>query len=221
LTDLIKALTRFAMMFGGFGKSWRRADHRLFYPEYYNEDRKPLIGCHWQWSGNLALLNDVKVRNLDKAGAYIDYVRQVAMDWMELQGITPTPNNYAENWREAWHPEQVQVWGRLAEEAEDSQAVHWFHQPYRRGDRQFRIQEGTIYESHLTGKVSQVGRIWHRMYPVVILKKNPDNPKKPIPRKTAKYLEFLTFFPDSSSDSQEFLHFLNSEQKEFKKLWPI
>ncbi|MEL7036816.1 MAG: RAMP superfamily protein [Cyanobacteria bacterium J06592_8] len=219
LTDLIKALTRFAMMFGGFGKSWRRADHRLFYPEYYNEDRKPLIGCHWQWSENLALLNDVKVRNLDKAGAYIDYVRQVAMDWMELQGVTPTPNHYAENWREAWHPEQVQVWGRLADEAEDSRAIHWFHQPYRRGDRQFRIQEGTIYESHLTGEVSQVGRIWHRMYPMVILKKNPENPKKPIPKRTPKYLEFLTFFSDSSPDSHKFLDFLNSEQQAFQKLW--
>jgi hypothetical protein len=30
LTKLIAALTRFAMLLGGFGKSWRRADHRLF-----------------------------------------------------------------------------------------------------------------------------------------------------------------------------------------------
>ncbi len=32
LTKLIRALNRFAMMLGGFGKSWRRADHRLGLP---------------------------------------------------------------------------------------------------------------------------------------------------------------------------------------------
>ncbi|MDE5085152.1 MAG: RAMP superfamily protein, partial [Trichodesmium sp. St18_bin1] len=36
LEKLIKGLTRFAMVFGGFGKSWRRADHRLFFPDYYD-----------------------------------------------------------------------------------------------------------------------------------------------------------------------------------------
>jgi CRISPR-associated protein Cmr6 len=48
LKELVKHLIQFAMIFGGFGKSWRRADHRLFYEEYYNNP-KPMIGCHWQW----------------------------------------------------------------------------------------------------------------------------------------------------------------------------
>lgn len=30
LTLLIESFSRFAMLFGGFGKSWRRADHREF-----------------------------------------------------------------------------------------------------------------------------------------------------------------------------------------------
>ena len=71
----MKALTCFAMLLGGFGKSWRRADHRLFFPEYYpnffndtGEDRKPLIGCHWQWLGERALLGDVQVRKLETLG---------------------------------------------------------------------------------------------------------------------------------------------------------
>jgi CRISPR-associated protein Cmr6 len=221
LTNLIKALTQFAMVFGGFGKSWRRADHRLFYPDYYQQsDRKALIGCHWQWTGKRSLITDVKVRKIDKVGGFIDDVRRVAMDWMELQGVAPTPEDFCLSWREAWHPDNVQVWGRLADEAEDSRAVGWFHGPYRRGDRQFRITEGTIYESHLTGKVSQVGRVWHRMYPVVVLKKAPNNPQKPLPKNTPQFLEFFIFFPDNSQDSDEFLHFLNSEQKLFKKLWP-
>ncbi|MGB3532906.1 MAG: RAMP superfamily protein [Microcoleaceae cyanobacterium] len=225
LTQLIKALTRFAMIFGGFGKSWRRADHRLFFPDYYEDSRKPLIGCHWQWSGTRSLLNDVGVRSLDKIASYIDdKVLKVAKDWMKLQGITPTPNNYAKDWREAWHPNTVEVWGRLADEAEDSRAIVWFHQAYRKGDRQFNIKEGTIYKSHLTGEAgrdSKVGHIWHRMFPRVVLKKNPDNPKKPIPHKTRQYFELITFFPDNSADSEEFLDFLYDEQKQFKKLWPL
>ena len=78
LQALLKALTRFAMLLGGFGKSWRRADHRLFYPEYYpnydagtGEDRKPLIGCHWEWAEKRSLINDVKVRKLSQVAPFI------------------------------------------------------------------------------------------------------------------------------------------------------
>lgn len=220
LTKLIKVLTRFAMVFGGFGKSWRRADHRLFYPEYNEDSRKPLIGCHWEWSGDKSFKFDVRVRKLAQVAEFIKQVQEVAKEWMKIQGVAPTPNNYANDWREAWHPEKVQVWGREADRAENSIVIEWLHKPYRRGDRQLRIQEGSIYKTHLTGKVSQVGRIWHRMYPLVILAKNPDNPKKPIPKKTPRYLEFLIFFPDKSSESGDFQNFLDSEQNYFQQLWP-
>jgi CRISPR-associated protein Cmr6 len=229
LTKLIRALTRFAMTFGGFGKSWRRADHRLFFPDYYEDSRKPLIGCHWQWSGTrsrsvglpVSLTYDIRVRSIDKITSFIDEVLETVTDWMQLQGIIPTPNNYANQWREAWHPNHVEVWGRLADEAEDSRAIVWFHQAYRKGDRQFNIPAGSIYQSHLTGKVSQVGHIWHRMFPRVALLKDKNDPKKRIVRKTPQYLELITFFPDNSEDSEEFLQFLNQEQKQFKKLWPL
>jgi len=221
LTNMIKLLTRFAMVFGGFGKSWRRADHRLFFPEYNEDSRKPLIGCHWQWSGEKSFKFDVRVRKIAQVAEFIKQVQEVAKEWMKIQGVTPTPNSYAKDWREAWHPEKVQVWGREADSAENSIAIEWLHEPYRRGDRQLRIQEGSIYKTHLTGKVSQVGRIWHRMYPLVILAKNPDNPKKPIPKKTPRYLEFLIFFPDDSEKSDDFLDFLDSQQKAFQQLWPI
>lgn len=48
LKELVRHLLQFVMVFGGFGKAWRRADHRLFFEEYYDEPN-PLIGCHWQW----------------------------------------------------------------------------------------------------------------------------------------------------------------------------
>ncbi len=61
---LIEFLTRFSMLFGGFGKSWRCADHRLFYPKYYDQGRKSLIGCHWEWLGPRACVREKRMHFL-------------------------------------------------------------------------------------------------------------------------------------------------------------
>ena len=218
LKKLVAALTRFAMVLGGFGKSWRRADHRLFLPDYYDAAYKPLIGCHWQWEGERSLAVDVKVRKLDKVGEFIDEVRQIAAEWMQLQGCLPTPDRTAP-WREAWAPGNVQVWGRMAEEAEDCEAIYWFHRPYREAMPRARIPEGSIYRSSLAGRVSQIGRIWHRMYPLVRLKP-PEKPgEKPKPIPTPKYLELLTIFPDDSRESDQLLDFLKSHPRQFQPVW--
>ena len=220
LTKLIEALTRFAMVFGGFGKSWRRADHRLVYPDYYDQGYKPLIGCHWEWLGKRSQVRDVRVRKLDKVGDFIEEVRQAACDWMQLQKITPRPNNYVD-WREAWHPQNVQVWGRETDGIEDSEAVKWLHGPYREAIPSVGIPEGSIYRSSVTGRMGQIGRLWHRMYPKVRLVKDPENPKKPMPLVTRQYFELVTLFPDQSIESTQLLDFLESQQKLFQKLWPV
>ncbi|AFY57365.1 hypothetical protein Riv7116_4958 [Rivularia sp. PCC 7116] len=221
LKKLIGALTRFAMIFGGFGKSWRRADHRLFYEEYYENQYKSLIGCHWQWLGERSLANDVKVRKLDHVTKFIAEIQQIAKEWMRLQNITPNPAQKAA-WRETWHQDNVQIWGREAENKEDSRAIFWLHKPYQEEIRGIQ-SEGSIYRSSVTGQMGQIGRLWHRMYPFVRLVKNPEDPKgKPIPKKTFRYLEFLTLFPDNSRESQDFIKFLNSQQNRsnsFQKLW--
>ncbi len=219
LTKLIEALTRFAMVFGGFGKSWRRVDHRLVYPEYYDLGYKPLIGCHWEWLGNRSQIRDVRIRKLEQVSGFIDEVRQVAQDWISLQNQAPVTNQQA-SWREAWHSENVQVWGREASDLEDCAAVDWFHGPYQEPIPSARILEGSIYRSSLTGRMGQIGRLWHRMYPKIRLVKDPKDPKRPMPLVTRQYFELLTIFPDQSSESKEFLNFLSSRQKLFQKLWP-
>lgn len=225
LTKLVRNLTRFAMLLGGFGKSWRRADHRLFYPDYYDtEVRKPLIGCHWQWVGKRSLMRDIPVRRLEHIGSFIDQVRTVAQEWMQLQGIQPNPNQHAP-WREAWHPDVVQVWGRMAESAEDCEAIRWLHGPYRQSfskDRnRNRFPEGSIYCSSITGCVKHVGRLWHRMYPLVQLVPDQDNPDLRKPHPTLQYFELLTLFPDNTPKSVGLMEFLTTEQKMFTRLWPI
>jgi CRISPR-associated protein Cmr6 len=45
LEKFAKRMVQFALLLGGFGKSWRRADHRLVMPRYRNQ----MIGCHWEF----------------------------------------------------------------------------------------------------------------------------------------------------------------------------
>jgi CRISPR-associated protein Cmr6 len=218
LKKLLRMLMQFAMLFGGFGKSWRRSDHRLFYEKYYQGNRsKPLIGCHWQWE-NKSLGNAVKVRSLNQVAPFLNEVRQIAGEWMRLNGVEPSENQYSD-WREAWHPENVRVFGQLTE-GTDAEAIKWLHQPYQRANQQFREVEKSIKNSNLTGQISQIGRLWHRMYPVVVLRDDAKRPGIRIPRMTSNYLELLTIFPDDSPKCKDFLDFLHSGRSEFKQLWP-
>ncbi|MEM9274998.1 MAG: RAMP superfamily CRISPR-associated protein [Cyanobacteria bacterium P01_F01_bin.143] len=220
LTKLVKALMRFAMLLGGFGKSWRRIDHRLFYDQYYEGRKtKPLIGCHWQWQKESLERNpDNLVRRLEKVGQAIEQIITTAQEWMRLQNIEPRS---PAQWREAWHSDNVQVWGRLASDRDESEAVKWFHGAYRPAIREIDQAEGSIYRTSLTGQIGQISRMWHRMYPVIRLQKDPDNPRKPIVRPTAQYFELLTIFPDDSPDSREFMAFLRSQPEGFQQLWPL
>ena len=203
LKKLICFLTRFAMLLGGFGKSWRRADHSIFYEDYY--PNKPLIGCHWQWGDKSSLINDNKVRDLTHIHPFIKDVRTIAKQWMSLQkDILRTPDNSA-NWRESWHPKNVEVWGRIAEDKDDSLAIQWLHKAYQ------KLDNLSIYKTSVTGivtkNINQVGRLWHRMYP----------------KNNHQYLELLTIFPDDSDDCAYFLGFLdenNGQEGKFQKLWP-
>lgn len=226
LLKLMRLLMRFAMLLGGFGKSWRRADHRLFNEEYYETSEiKPLIGCHWQWD-KTSLINENKVRNLKHVAPFLTHLRQTASDWIEICGFTPTPNTPAE-WREAWHPDNVQVWGRFSQGREDCKAVKWLHAPYQTFDRYLGHQTRTIKQTSVTGSINQIGRLWHRMYPVVRVKKTMENgkqEKRAIP--TINFMELLTIFPEYSQDCNNFLQFLheesesNSKSDSFQKLWP-
>ena len=215
LIKLIKSLTRFAMLFGGFGKSWRRVDHRLFYEDYYEQRQaKSLIGCHWQWREKSWDKFNLIVSPKQIPG-FLKNTQAVAKEWMKLQHISPNPRNHAD-WREAWHQDNVQVWARIAEEKEDSKAVHWFHGAYRPAIREINQSESSIYRTDITGRMGKISRIWHRMYPLARKLKDKDEYK--IPPKH-RYIEIITIFPDGSNVCNQFLQFLQSESSEFTKYW--
>lgn len=284
LAELVKKLTQFAMLLGGFGKSWRRADHRIFYPTY----TKHLIGCHWEWMKD----SDNEVRDLKDVDKLINQVQEAAKQWMNKRGFevkqlpasqpTPTPapapvQNDSRNqnlkrpvprsviqqakpaetevWREAWRKDNVQVWGRIAENSLKSLVIPWLHsserQAQQRGNHHHNqnrkpvnqsnvlaLQKPdkpsnqnarpVIYRTSVTGRVkdksksnepTQIGRLWHRMYPVGNLIKDVHNASK-TKGKPVPCLELLTIFPDGSDEFNNFLKFLKSEPGGFKRLWP-
>lgn len=284
LVELVKKLTQFAMLLGGFGKSWRRADHRIFYPKY----TKHLIGCHWNWAND----HDNQIRTLDHAGLLIQQVQEAAKKWMETRGfevkqlpavtqsplpvpvlvqddsnkpklkrpgykppiVQQTESDKKDVWREAWQKDNVQVWGRIAD---NSIVIPWLHfseisknnmpndrdydrdrskkplnhsnslalqRPDKRSNQNARP---VIYRTSVTGRVkdknksdepTQIGRLWHRMYPVANLVQDANNLNN-TNAKSAPYLEFLAIFPDNSDEFNNFLTFLQSQPGGFTRLW--
>lgn len=196
-------LIKFSMLLSGFGKSWRRVDHRLFFESYLRDKSNPMIGCHWQFAENSKSERFyIPVNELSDVTTYLNNLRQkILLPWLKLK--KKTPSNAVSDLREAWHPEKVQVWGRIAKDRKDSHAIRWFHSPYE-GNRQIK---GT----DLTGRLGVIGRIWHRMYPRYT--KVTESL-----RATGEYVELLTIFPDNSKKTQEFILFLHSKS-EFTLLW--
>lgn len=197
-------LIKFSMLIGGFGKSSRRIDHRIFFPEYLSHGNKPMIGCHWQFTKGSNQYY-FPVNHLAHITNIIDNVHKAIKNWLIFKGHTPT--NQKSLWRESFHPEKVQVWGRIALDEDDSLAVRWFHGNYKGSQ--------SIKSSKLTGKMGHIGRIYHRMYPHYIKTTEGE-----IRRKGREYIELLTIFPDRRDErTQKFLTFLPTSG--FTKFWGV
>ena len=204
LKNLATQILKFSMLIGGFGKSGRRIDHRLFFPEYLEPGDKPMIGCHWEFT-NESTKYYFPVNSLSHITNIIDGVQNAVKTWLIFKG--KTPSNQVNSWRESFHVQKVQVWGRIAEDEDDSLAVRWFHGNYK-GNQ-------SIKSSRLTGRMGNIGRIYHRMYPRYI-KTNDGEIKK----KGKEYVELLTIFPDKTDETtKQFLAFLPTSG--FEKLWGV
>jgi CRISPR-associated protein Cmr6 len=211
ILNVATAIVQFAMLLGGFGKSWRRVSHHKFYEEYIAGDppSKPAIGCHWEFCETSNYFY-VPVNKLTDVTVFIDQVRSTFRAWAKQQ--VSLKNEVASNWREAWFKDSsqqngVQVWGRIAQNERDSKAVNWFHSPYQ-GTKS--IKENFAGKIGRKGEKTQTGRIWHRMYPLC---KNG--------KLTGEYVELLTIFPDSTQNCCNFLKFLKENKKDhrFQYLW--
>ena len=205
LKKFVTYLIKFSLLLGGFGKSWRRVDHSLFFPEYFNRNDKPAIGCHWKFNeSSKGLYVTAASDDLKNIAKFLTEGQQRAIEWLKVNDLEPS--RHANDWREVWHPDKVEVWGRIAEDKNSSEAINWFHGHYSRNQ--------SIKQTDLTGKLNNIGRIWHRMYPRYLTTKTGE-----LRQKRQESVELLTIFPDESDKTQDFLKFLKN-QSDFIKLWP-
>ena len=156
LRRLVAALHGLTMALAGFGRSWRRPDHRIFRPSY----RKTPIGCHWQWLNPSALPKGIHVQSGRDLEVLLREARGLASQWLGITGST-MPN--LPPWREVMAPERMMVWVREAASADDAKVIHWFHeQPLKRSDLAGRLKNN----SQLDSRPTRIGRIWNRLLPL-------------------------------------------------------
>jgi len=206
LEEFIRNIVRFSILIGGIGKSSRRVDHSIFYREYL-EDSKPHIGCHWEMledSYNLGVMTGSD--DLSNLRNFFNALRAKAIAWLATQDITPT--GYVRNWQEVWHQDKVQVWGRIAENSNDSRAVRWYHQTNR--------LKNTHWGGEQDGnRVRKISRSYHRMYPR--LQKTVSGK---FIRKQSQYIEIVTLFACESNGRQNFPDFIEQQQDDqWIRIW--
>lgn len=192
---LLRSLLKFSLLLGGFGKSWRRADHRLVFPAYTEDVYNSAIGCHWELSQEVKNWQNyaIAVHDLGDVTAFLESLHRTLQKWLKYK---EKDKGEPANWREAWHGDRVQVWGCLVPSLSDSQAVRWLHGNYQ--------GENSIKKSLLTGWLGQIGRLWHRLYPRYLKKDGKM-------RATGEYVELLTLFPhvDNRKEQEKINNFLD------------
>ncbi|MDI9406963.1 MAG: hypothetical protein QM522_09690 [Chitinophagaceae bacterium] len=159
LIELLAALHGLTMSLGGFGRGWRRPDHRIFNPEY----GKTPIGCHWQWRDTAKLPHWIDVQSPQDLARLLQRSQNLAVRWLEVAGEStadPSP------WREVLHPQRLRIWTRQASDVGDAKVINWFHWAPGSGGPDYRDDPRELKCTALAGRVNQVGRIWNRLLPM-------------------------------------------------------
>jgi CRISPR-associated protein Cmr6 len=167
LQELLAVLHGLTMALGGFGRGWRRPDHRIFFPDYYKQrdkNDKPItkqpIGCHWEWRDQHTLPTVLRVGSHEDLARLLVKSHEVAKRWLRATNQASTGSA---QWREVIHPDTMLIWTRIAANTAEAKAVHWFHQS--RNDVS-RWGARNLRNTALAGKMGQVGRIWNRLLPL-------------------------------------------------------
>ena len=158
LAELLGQLHGLVVTLGGFGRGWRRPDHRIFAPWY----SKTPIGTHWQWLKPAELPEGLHVQSADDLERLLRQSQATARRW--LAAVNRKPGNPA-SWREVLAPDRVGIWLRQATDPEDAVAVGWFHEAPE-ADREGNKDPRDLKKTDIGGRVNQVGRIWNRLLPL-------------------------------------------------------
>ncbi len=144
--DFIKQVLKFAFVMGGFGKSWRRASHKLFHPTY----KKFEIGCHWQ----VTSIGDLNWLNIKSSTDLKQFLNELFDLCKSRFPSNPTGH---QSWREAWHPDRVTVY---AKETKQSQVIDLFH------NETFKTTPAIGGKNLGDTRPKFMSHVWHRMLPI-------------------------------------------------------
>jgi CRISPR-associated protein Cmr6 len=189
-------LLQFAMLLGGFSKSWRRVSHDLFYRDYLS-GKKPMIGCHWEFTKQSHDQYIPVSDSMSEITEFLNATHAAVTDLLVAEGYLLCVGQISP-WREAFHPSNVQVWGRLAQNEDDSLAVR-------------RLHDSRLKGKPLTGGLGRAGRVWHRMYP-----RFEGSDSNTLKRVKSQFIELLTIFPLCDNSTQQQIQFLTDG---FTRLW--
>lgn len=142
--EMLKSVFQFAYTMGGFGKSWRRVWHKIFYPKrQYDKD----IGCHWRADEDWL----EEIQKPKQLTAFLDRLEQVCQDYCGSNNSRPL------DWREAWHRDRVAVYAAVTER---SQAIQLFHDP------KLKMTPEIGGKNKGDDRPKYVSSVWHRMLPI-------------------------------------------------------
>ncbi|WP_411872052.1 RAMP superfamily CRISPR-associated protein [Vulcanococcus limneticus] len=158
LAALLGQLHGLVVSLGGFGRSWRRPDHRIFLPDY----GKTPIGCHWQWLEAERLPQGLHVQSSQDLERLLQQARASARRWLSA---TKHKTGQPAPWREVLAPGRVGIWTRRASDPTDAEVIRWFHHEPER-DRQGQADPRDLKKTDLAGRMNHVGRIWNRLLPL-------------------------------------------------------
>ena len=145
------SVLRFAFIMGGFGKSWRRIAHELFYQEYIQQERKFDIGCHWKC---FAPSDWVNIQSAEELKSFLDSLQKLCCSYLNLNVSSVRP---LARWREAWHPDRVLVYSKVVT---DSKIVRLFH------NENFKTTPAIGGRKPGDERPTSVSSVWHRMLPL-------------------------------------------------------
>jgi CRISPR-associated protein Cmr6 len=158
LAELLANLHGLVVSLGGFGRGWRRPDHRIFASWY----TKTPIGTHWQWLKPSELPKGLHVQSADDLERLLRQAQASALRWLvavKRKQAQPAP------WREVFAVDRVGIWVRQATDPEDAVVVNWFHETPEM-DREGNKDPRDLKKTDIGGQVNQVGRIWNRLLPL-------------------------------------------------------
>lgn len=171
LVELIAQLHGLVFTLGGFGRGWRRPDHRIFAPWYH----KTPIGTHWQWLQPSELPKGLHVQSTGDLERLLQQAQAAARRW--LLAVNRKPGHPAA-WREVLTPDRVGIWLRQATDPADAVAVKWFHEAPE-ADREGNKDPRDLKKTDIGGRVNLVGRVWNRLLPLYVEGRSSTPPSPP------------------------------------------